>query len=161
MNNDKIHRFLINQLDKAKDFAMLADEEDDSYLLYNQYLISKESDIVTVTMNVNSLMKFFHSMSIAVTWCTFHKNNKFAECGRIEIVDMLLYGIESTIDNYQKMIKQTKLADNKDLYIIKMSDQIYKRQKYKAELKKYVGIAKYWQLNKFIQKERNSATYDK
>lgn len=151
MNNiaQKINNFFDSDLEKTVQNVAVLRNEYGNYELFNKYDIKLENNLVTVTTRHSYTVKNFSSLPVAVTWCIFDKRNKIVECKRIEYLDNMLIGIDSSIFLHKKIIR--KNSENKFIALAKLSQDQYKKKVLLEEIKKFIKESKNWQMKQFNQ----------
>lgn len=151
MNNliQKVYNFFNTDLEKTVQNVIMLQDDCGNYELFNKYYLKIENNLVTVSSKHSYTVKQFSTLPIAVTWCIFDKRNKIIESKRIEYLDNLLIGIESSILVHKKMI--SKNHEDKFIALAKLSQEQHKKQSILTEIKKYIKESKIWQLKQFRQ----------
>lgn len=154
MNNkvlmDKINSFFSTNLEKTLSNVIIIKSDLDNYELFNKYIITLENDEVVVQSKHTYTVKKFSSLPIAVTWCIFDKRNKILETKRIEYLDQMLSGLDSSIILHKKMFRGKN--DANFISLAKLSEDLYKKKILRSELYGYIKDSKNWQLKQFSQK---------
>lgn len=151
MNNiaQKINNFFDTDLEKTVQNVIVLQDEYGNYELFNKYHLKLENNFISVSSKYSYTVKNFSSLPVAVTWCIFDKRNKIVECKRIEYLDNMLIGIESSILLHKNIIR--KNSDNKFISLAKLSQDQYKRKALLKEMKKFIKDSKNWQMRQFSQ----------
>ena len=154
MNNkflmDKINAFFSTDLEKTVNNILIIQDETGNYELFNKYIVSYVNDSITVQIKHTYTVKQFSSLPVAVTWCIFDNRNKIMQSNRIEYLDQLLTGLDSSILLHKKIFKNNK--DMRFISLAKLSEDLYKKKILRKELLNYVSDSKVWQLKQFSQK---------
>ncbi len=140
-----------NAISELQDISVFKDT-DGSYQLFNKYKITKTKLMyeVTGTSIIDSLS--FFTLKNAVAWCSFDKRVKMSDCKRIFQLDQILAGIDTSIQQHQRLANNAKNIDSKLIYLAKLGEERLKRKQMTEEIDKYIQESKYWQLSKFKTK---------
>jgi hypothetical protein len=126
---------------------------DNSYELFNAYHINKSStNEYIVKMHTTFTTHNFNVLKHAVAWCTFDKRNLIYQSNRILKLDNLLAGLEVDISLHTKMFKNAKNADDRLIFLSKLSEDKLKKRQITDELYTYINDSKKWQTNRFNTK---------
>lgn len=154
MNNqillNKINSFFSTDLEKSMANVMIMQNDDGSYELFDKYIISTEDSNVIVKSKYTHTVKNFSSLPVAVTWCIFDKRNKIIELNRVEYLDRMIAGLNSSILVHKKIFKNNK--DMAFISLAKLSQDSYKKKLLSTELMEYIKESKIWQLKQFSKK---------
>jgi hypothetical protein len=151
LDNDslkKIEKFINRELNVNLADAAIFKHDDDTYELFNKFIIHKISDYIFL-VTTECEQKTFSFLKNAVMWCTFNKRDKFYEMKRVEELDMLLTGLDFAIEQHKKLSHTAKNIEDKLIYLTKLNEDKLKKQYMVNELKSYILESKYWQLKKF------------
>jgi hypothetical protein len=143
----KIETFIIKELNVNLSDAAIFKYDNDTYELFNKYIIKKKSEYEFLVITSYE-QKVFSFLKNAVIWCTFKKRDKFYEMKRIEELDILLTGIDVLIDQHTKLSISASDYEDRLLYLAKLNEDKLKKQYMLTEIKKYVSDSKTWQLTK-------------
>jgi hypothetical protein len=126
---------------------------DNSYELFNTYHIDKnENNEYIVKMHTTFTSHNFNTLKHAVAWCTFDKRNLLYQSDRIRTLDNLLAGLEVDISIHTKLFKNSKNADDRLIFLSKLSEDKLKKRRITDELYTYINDSKRWQINRFNAK---------
>jgi hypothetical protein len=126
---------------------------DNSYELFNTYHIDKnENNEYIVKMHTTFTSHNFNTLKHAVAWCTFDKRNLLYQSDRIRKLDNLLAGLEVDISIHTKLFKNSKNADDRLIFLSKLSEDKLKKRRITDELYTYINDSKRWQINRFNAK---------
>lgn len=135
---------------KIKDLFIVR-EDDGTYNLFGKYTIVPER---TKLYKVNVLGEpeyyCFSSLRHAVTWCVYEKNNKKNELKRIYELDEIISGFEVTLGQITKMLNKVDKND-KPIFVAKIIEEKYKKQRALREMQQYINISRYWQGKMFAE----------
>jgi hypothetical protein len=126
---------------------------DNSYELFNTYHINKNgNNEYVVKMHTTFTSHNFNTLKHAVAWCTFDKRNLLYQSNRILKLDSLLAGLEVDISLHTKLFKKAKNADDRLIFLSKLSEDKLKKRQITDELYTYINDSKRWQTNRFNTK---------
>lgn len=129
---------------------LLIIRQGDSYHLFGQYIITRENDLYLVSClrnnDINNLK--FSQLKHAVTWCVFHKNNKFKDLLKITELDEKLDGLQATINNLKRLVDKADV-EKKHIYLAKLSEDKIKKQAAQKAMSFFIDTSKYWQNKSF------------
>jgi len=126
---------------------------DNSYELFNAYHINKnDNNEYVVKMHTTFTSHNFNTLKHAVAWCTFDKRNLLYQSNRILKLDSLLAGLEVDISLHTKLFKKAKNADDRLIFLSKLSEDKLKKRQITDELYTYINDSKRWQNNRFNTK---------
>jgi hypothetical protein len=126
---------------------------DSSYELFNTYHINKnDNNEYVVKMHTTFTSHNFNTLKHAVAWCTFDKRNLLYQSNRILKLDSLLAGLEVDISLHTKLFKKAKNADDRLIFLSKLSEDKLKKRQITDELYIYINDSKRWQTNRFNTK---------
>jgi hypothetical protein len=126
---------------------------DNSYELFNTYHINKnDNNEYVVKMHTTFTSHNFNTLKHAVAWCTFDKRNLLYQSNRILKLDSLLAGLEVDISLHTKLFKKAKNADDRLIFLSKLSEDKLKKRQITDELYTYINDSKRWQTNRFNTK---------
>lgn len=148
---EKLSRFVSKELTNSVGDLAIFKNNDGSFLLFNEYLISRGKDnsfVIAIDTDTVSLSCLKH----AVTWCIYNKRHKTSESHRIVELDRALESIDVAIIIHKKLIKNSKNLDDKLIHLAKLSQEQVKKRYIEYELSIYMMESKKWQENKFNQK---------
>lgn len=133
---------------KIKDLLVLK-QDDGTYHLFGQYHITKDSDnLYTVNWIKDSTISIkFGQLKYAVTWCVFHKNNKYKDINKIAELDETLDSLSMVITNHKRLAE--KNVENRPIYLAKLSEDKIRRKEAQKAMDYYVEYSKYWQNKTF------------
>lgn len=94
----------------------------------------------------------FNTLKHAVAWCTFDKRNMLYQATRILELDSLLTGLEVDISLHTKIFKNSKDANDKLIFLAKLSEDKMKKKQFTDELYRYIDDSKKWQTKRFNRK---------
>lgn len=150
---DSIEKLIKADLLDGLEDIIIFQNTDGSYELFNAYTINKtKNKEYVVTMRTTFTTHIFYSMKNAVAWCTFDKRNMLYKAKRVLALDNLLGGIEVDIALHTKIFKNTKAADDKLIYLSKLSEDKYKKRRITDELYQYINDSIRWQTKRFNRK---------
>jgi len=145
----------MNKQDLAKKITdLLIIKQDDGYHLFGRYLITKKDNgfIVNAPIDYEDTTLEFAQLKHAVTWCVFHKNNKYKELSKIAELDEKLDGLQVTINNLKRLAERAK-SEDKLIYLAKLSEDKVKRQIAQKAMNFYIDTSKYWQTKSFADSQ--------
>lgn len=133
---------------KIKDLLILK-QDDGSYHLFGQYQISKDStELYNVSWKDDPTLSIkFGQLKYAVTWCVFHKNNKYKDLNKIAELDEILDSLSMIIDNHKRLAE--KNLENRPIHLAKLSEDKLRRKQAQKAMDYYVEYSKYWQNKTF------------
>lgn len=142
---------LRDSIPALQDVSVLQDPNGD-YQLFNKYTIRKTKNGVEVFGNsiVGSL--FFNTLKSAVAWCTNDRRVKISDAKRILELDRSLCGIETDIQQHQKLAKTAKDVDSKLIYLAKLGEDRLKKKLMTREMDSYIQESRSWQNRRFNAK---------
>lgn len=149
------------QLEKLMQTEILGDLEDiiifqntnGSYELFNSYTITKnKQNEYIVMMHTTHTECCFYTLKHAVAWCTFDKRNMLYQATRILQLDNLLAGLEVDISLHTKIFKNSKLSDDKLIFLAKLTEDKLKKKQFMDEIYTYINDSKKWQTKRFNRK---------
>ena len=148
MNEEQIFNelkrlFTDNYLDKIKK-SIIYKDDDGSVVLFGSYSIRKTNNGYLVEKYGNYLIEL-SSLQIAVTYCTFDKKNMVNQLLDIERLDRKLTDSNVNLEVHKRMSEKAKNLDDKALYLIKMNEDVVKKQRTKQYLNLYITQAKSYQ----------------
>ena len=148
---NKIENSLRKSIPALQDVSVLQDPNGD-YQLFNKYTIRKTKDGVQVfgISIVENLV--FNTLKNAVAWCTNDRRVKISDAKRILELDRCLCGIETDIQQHQKLAKRAKDVDAKLIYLAKLGEDKLKKRLMTAEMDAYVSESRSWQNRRFNAK---------
>lgn len=141
----------MNKHDLAKRIndLLIIKQDDNSYHLFGQYIITKNDEGYTVVNRYDSEIKLqFAQLKHAVTWCVFHKNNKHKDLRKIAELDEKLDGLQLTINNLKRLAEKAN-TENRPIYLAKLFEDKVKRQVAQKAMNFYIDTSKYWQTKTF------------
>ena len=140
-----------NSISKLQDISVFEDK-DGSYNLFNKYTITKIKLMYEVTgPSIPDKLEFF-TLKNAVAWCSFDKRIRVSDCKRIVQLDRNLAGIDTMIQQHQRLINSSKNVETELIYIAKLGEEKLKRKLMTEELEGYIQESKNWQLRRFKAK---------
>lgn len=142
---------LKNTLPMLKDVSVLQDANGD-YQLFNKYTIRRTTDGVEVYGASVKDSLIFHSLKNAVAWCTNDRRVNISTAKRIFELDKCLCGIETDIQQHQKLAKSAKTIDNKLVYLAKLGEDKRKKKRMTAEMEGYISESRRWQTKRLNAK---------
>jgi hypothetical protein len=126
---------------------------DNSYELFNTYhIVKNDNNEYIVKMHTTFTSHNFNTLKHAVAWCTFDKRNLLYQSDRIRTLDNLLAGLEVDISIHTKLFKNSKNADDRLIFLSKLSEDKLKKRRITDELYTYINDSKRWQINRFNAK---------
>lgn len=146
---DKMSSFFYNELLKNLSNVFIFKDDDNSYLLYDRYYVTKTDKGIEVTLKYGHNNKVFNTLQNAVTWCIYDKRNKIDIANRVEFLDQMISGLNSSISINKKIIGGKNDLDTKYIALAKLSESKYKKKNMMNELLGYVRDSKEWQLKQF------------
>ena len=133
-----------NDLSKKIRDLLILKQDDGSYHLFGQYKIVKDNDLYTVQWIKDSTVTLqFGQLKYAVTWCVFHKNNKYKDINKIAELDEKLDSLSAVISNHKRLAE--KNSENKHIYLAKLSEDKLRRKEAQKAMDYYVEYSKFWQ----------------
>jgi hypothetical protein len=153
MNEKKMFNILSKMLEKVeldKIAEKLVIQEDNTYILFNEFYIQKVNGIYRVFTQKTSLSETFNNLRNAVIWTSFYKRNKIADSRRVKELDSLLEGTMFNIERHQKLYKTTKDLNQKSIYFDKLTDDKARRNSINTELNSLAIEVKKWQESMFL-----------
>jgi len=121
-------------------------QEDGSYHLFGQYLITKDSCqlyVVRYLKDLDLVPVKFSQLKYAVTWCVFHKNKKYKDLSKIAELDEVLDSLQAIIQHHKQLVERN--TENKLIYLAKLSENKIKRKQAQKTMDNYVSYSKSWQ----------------
>ena len=146
---DRMSSFFYNELLKNLSNVFIFKDDDNSYLLYDRYYVTKTDKGIEVTLKYGHNNKVFNTLQNAVTWCIYDKRNKIDIANRVEFLDQMISGLNSSISINKKIIDGKNDLDTKYIALAKLSESKYKKKNMMNELLGYVRDSKEWQLKQF------------
>ena len=148
---NKIEKSLRKSIPALQDVSVLQDPNGD-YQLFNKYTIRKTTDGVQVFGNSIVQNLSFNTLKNAVAWCTNDKRVRVSDAKRILELDRCLCGIETDIQQHQKLAKKAKDIDAKLIYLAKLGEDRLKKRLMTAEIDAYIAESRSWQDRRFNAK---------
>jgi hypothetical protein len=138
-----------HELSKRVKDLLIIKQDDGSYHLFGQYQISKDThELYTVQwLNDPTLTIKFGQLKYAVTWCVFHKNNKYKDLNKIAELDETLDSLSMIIDNHKRLAERN--LENRPIHLAKLSQDKLRRKQAQKAMDYYVEYSKYWQNKTF------------
>ena len=114
--------------------------DDDSYVLFEEYIIRKIGDQVLLIRKRDEKEFVFNHIRHATAWAILDKNNKFSEAKRLIDLDIVLESVE-----FDKQI-HIKLRNKGDMnnYLLntaKLQNDILRQRNFRSEIDKYITMA--------------------
>lgn len=157
---EKIEKLVTPSLLKCTFF----NNDDGSYTLFEEYIITKNNDTITVYRYRDEKIYTFNKIKHAVVWAILDKHNKFYEASRVLELDLKLESV-----NVDKLIhRRLKKSKNHDflLYSVKYEQDVERQNKFQHEIDKYIMTAKICQeqgfqneLNRSSRKQKEQVSY--
>ena len=140
-------------LEKSVSSVLITVDDFGNYELFDRYIISKNTaNEIQVRFKHSHTVKQFSALPIAVSWCIFDKRNKISETQRIEYLDTILSGLNSSILVHRKSLNTRKDEESKYISLAKLSEDEHKKKVLNKELAKLILDSKQYQLRQFGQK---------
>ncbi len=153
LNLKKINSFFSPTLEKSVSSILITVDDEGNYELFDKYIISKKKDnTIVVNFKYSYTTKQFSTLPIAVSWCIFDKRNRISETQRIEYLDAILSGLNTSIIVHKKGLNTTKDEEAKHISLAKLSEDEHKKKILNKELTKLILDSKMYQLKQFGQK---------
>ena len=130
---------------KINDLLFLK-QEDGSYHLFGQYLVTRDINDLYVVHYLNDpdlTPVKFSQLKYAVTWCVFHKNKKFKDLSKIAELDETLDSLHTVIQHHKRLAERN--TENKLIFLAKLSENKLKRKLAQKTMDNYVSYSKCWQ----------------
>ena len=120
-------------------------QEDGSYHLFGQYLVTRDNNLYVVhyLKDPDLTPVKFSQLKYAVTWCVFHKNKKYKDLPKIAELDETLDSLQAVIQNHKRLSERNN--ENKLIYLAKLGENKLKRKQAQKSMDYYVNYSKYWQ----------------
>ena len=150
----KVTRFVSKELTQHLGDVIIFKNPEGSYELFNKYNIVTNNQVFIVTLDC-AAPKEFSSLKTAVTWCIFDQKRKTKESVRIEELDRLMDGIDTSICIHKRMIKNSKDISNTLIHLAKLNEEQLKKKIMKKEMVGYVNQSKTWQEKNFSKPRQN------
>jgi len=148
--SNNINHLLDNKFISTLQELIIFKDEIGVYQLFNKYSITKtKEDSYRITTNTWADSKIFFSLKNAVTWCIFDKRNKICELNKIEELDKKLSGMDTIIQQHSNLIKKSKKAEDKLIFLNKLSEDKIIKKRILKELNLYEIESTAWQMNRF------------
>lgn len=135
-------------ISKAEDISVFK-ESDSSYILFNAYLITKNTNGYLVSTKNTHTVNIFYLLKNAVSWCVNDKRNKIIQAKRILELDQRLCGMDAQVQLHKKLFKTAKNTESKLIYIAKLNEDKIKKYNIINELQKYIDESCEWQQKRF------------
>ena len=143
---DVIDNFVIKELNKElKNWFII--QENNGYLLFNQFkIISKNSYFKVIHLN-NSLVEKFYNLKNAVTWCICEKLKKYDDSEAIKNLDRKIENYKTSEVIHKRLYYKAYEKNQRDIYYIKFIEDVKQKTLAQKEMENYINISRYW-LNK-------------
>lgn len=155
MNNEqKIEKFLEKELNSGLQEVFISQDNFGNFELFNQFKIIRQNNGLYKVIPYNLTdEKIFSTLKNAFAYCTFKRLNRFSESNRIEKLDYLLDSIDTLILQQKKVMSKSKDVQVKYIYMAKIHETKLKKTALLQELKTYINISRYHQINRFLRKQ--------
>jgi len=149
---NKISSIINNTVIKRLEDISVFQEDDGSYNMFGKYEIKKVNDSYHVTAVGGNFIHSFYKLRYAVCWCIFDRRNKFYDSKKIIELDRQLSSIDIDIQIHQRLLKKSKVVDERAIFACKLNEDKDRRARVLRELMSYVNISDQWQINRFRTK---------
>jgi hypothetical protein len=143
----KLEEFMGSELQSLEDVIVIKDSSN-KYFLFNHYTLTVEENNCTVVSH--DLTHSFGSTQEAICWTIAHRVGDIALSSKILEYSNIVAGYQQQALNMQKMINKRK---DPETLQAKLSQVLYNKHRFWAELNKYLNIAKYYQSRGIIKHE--------
>lgn len=148
--NEKLKRLITNELPILADDIII--ENDNSYLVFKNYVIEKNSGLFDVYFH-DELTHQFSTSTSAISWCVAEKYRRLNLSRRIVQLDSYKLMLDNDISTSKNMVHSSKNAEFKELAEVKLKHKLDRRAAVKSELSKCCKIAKYIQISRIKNNE--------
>lgn len=149
---NKISQFLKKEFfNNMADIAMIQNE-DGSYEFFNRFTVQPAKNGYTIALKNSSEVRLFSSLKNALTWCIFENRTKYSQARRIEYLDSMIAGIDTSILVHKNLLKKAKDDEYRLIYAAKLSEEQTKRRQLVAEMSSFINESMNWQTRKFATK---------
>lgn len=124
-------------------------ETERGYELFGEYVIALRENKYIITKNNTDLYKEFFNLKNAIVWTTFDHRNSISNANRVDELDMLIEGLNSSINLHQDYYNKSKDADRKLIYFTKLQESRLKRKVLQHEIGRYINETRRWQETQF------------
>lgn len=156
--NNKLSSDAIKKLDSIADDALtklqkklILFEKEGTYNVFGKYIIENTKKTSKVLNTSGNVIHNFYSIKNALAWCIFDYRNKFYDSRRIIDLDRQLSSIDIDIEIHKRLYKKSK-KENREIYELKLSEDLIKRSNIVNLLRKYIISSNTWQINRFNSK---------
>lgn len=111
-------------------------EDDGSYVLFENYVIKKTQDIYWVYRRRDDRQFEFGSLKNATSWVILDNATKISEANRVLDLDNKLTSLKTELRVHRKIKVNPEIQRDKFLF------NLYKQNKFQWELDKYIIMAK-------------------
>jgi hypothetical protein len=139
------------EMHQLEDIAVFQ-EDDGSYNMFGKYEIKKVKDSYNVSAVGGNFIHSFYKLRYAVCWCIFDRRNKFYDSRKIIELDRQLSSIDIDIQIHQRLLKKSKVSDERIIFACKLNEDKDRRARVLRELMAYVIVSNQWQINRFRTK---------
>lgn len=124
-------------------------ETEAGYELFGEYVIALVDNKYVITKNRTDLYKEFYNLKNAIVWATFDFRNSISNANRVDELDMLIEGLNCSINLHQEYYNTSKDVDRKLIYFTKLQESRLKRKALQNEVGRFVNETKRWQEQQF------------
>lgn len=130
--------------------------DDDTYVLFEEYSLHKSKDIVTLFRYRDEKKYTFNKLRNATAWAVLDKYNKFYEANRVHELDSRLESIQVHKHIHGKLAKSSNL-DDYTIQTHKLQNDLLREKQFRDELDKYIIMANNCQQRGFENELKRSA----
>ena len=136
--------------------CLIYTEDDDTYILFEQYSIKKLTDGVVLYRFRDEREFKFNRIRNATAWAILDKYNKFFEANRVKELDSKLESI--LVDKLiHSKLKRSSNLEERSIHSNKFETDCLKEKRFRNELDKYIIMAKNCQQRGFENELKRSA----
>jgi hypothetical protein len=147
-HDKKIEDFIMTQLSRDKNSGiMLLKAENNTYLLFGKYIITKEPGTFNVIVDEYSCS--FGTIKTALAWCIFKEHNSTQRYKELELIDRKLAGLEVDTLQSTNILKKTKDIELTHIYNTKIQEVNFTKKVLLKKLNSLINTADKWQTRKY------------
>ena len=155
MNNAiKLAKFFEEELASSLGEVVLSKDKLGKYLLFGTYLVVPiHGGFYKVLSTKHGVPLEFSSLKNATSWCILHNAGNYHGANRIQTLDLKLCSTNIDLAIHKKLAKVASSAFNKEIYIVKLQEDAYKRRIILQEINNYINTSKKIQESNFRKKD--------
>lgn len=144
----KLNKFFEKEFKQQSKIAIFQNENG-TFDLFDRFIIVKEQNNFIVKVKNTYQDKSFFSLKYAVTYCIFCQKTLFAASNRLQFLDKMIESINAEIEIHKNLIKKSKDIDTKDVYLSKLTENLYRKKNFIKEADDYIMQGKSYQYKDF------------